>query len=202
MNSTLMWLLELSKFYKRRLLFALRRGGYTYFEWAGVGFQCGVCINSLPKHDFTFASHFMKMEPPKGKKPSQQHQWLSGEIPQHMRKSPPELLTGGNCVTVSQQEMETKLPSSQAEFNTISSNRSHLTRPSKYECDSNFKHHWLCNLLKITSTIDPDTLQNVPLHSCFAMDPRRRVMTRKVCKTTWEVLDGWRLWATMVTRVS
>jgi hypothetical protein len=132
----------------------------------GVGFQCGVCFNSLPKLDFTFASHFMTMEPSERKKPSQQHQRLSGEIPQHMRKSPPELLTGENCATVSQEEMETKLPSSKTDFNTMSWNR-HLTEPSKYEGDS--KHCWLCNLLKITSTIDPDTLQNAHLRSCFAI---------------------------------
>jgi hypothetical protein len=37
-----------------------------------------------------------------------------------MRKSPPELLTGENSATFSQEEMETKLPSSQADFDTIS----------------------------------------------------------------------------------
>jgi len=63
------------------------------------------------------------MEPPEGKKPSQQHQHLSGEIPQHMRKSPPELLTGENCATVSQSQMEPKMPSSQADFKTTSLNR-------------------------------------------------------------------------------
>ena len=137
----------------------------------------------------------MAIEPPEGKKPSQQHQGMSGEIPEHMRKSPPELVTGENCATVSQPEMETKLSSSQADFNTISWNRSHLTEPSKYDGDS--KHHWLFILLKITSTIDLDTLQNVPLHSCFAIvdkeskltDPWRRGIIRKVHKATWEVLD-------------
>jgi hypothetical protein len=47
---------------------------YTYFGLGGVGFQCGVCVNSLPKLDFTFASRFMTMEPPEGKKPKQENQ--------------------------------------------------------------------------------------------------------------------------------
>jgi hypothetical protein len=113
--------------------------------------------------------------------------------------------------------MDTKLPSSQAGIKTISLKsdniaggqssptaadvdngegdvdsffKSHLTEPSKYEANSTYR--WLFNLLKITSTIDPDTLQNAPLHSCFPVvdkESKLAVIIRNVHKTTWEVLD-------------
>ena len=39
------------------------KGGYSYFGWKGVDFQCGVCFRSLPKIDLSFASHFLSLVP-------------------------------------------------------------------------------------------------------------------------------------------
>ena len=94
--------------------------------------------------------------------------------------------------------METKLPSSQADLKTISLQSDNIAgdQPSPTTAEDNngeddvdkffSKSHVLLNHLSmkltphtigclisyklhVTSTIDPDTLQNVPLCSCFAI---------------------------------
>jgi hypothetical protein len=73
--------------------------------------------------------------------------------------------------------------------------KSCLVGPSQYE--TGCIHRWLFILLKCATSSEIDTLQEAPLHSCFAIidkeskltDPWRRVIIRKVRKTTWEVLD-------------
>jgi len=61
---------------KVKVLVANRR----YFGWKGVGFQCGVCYESVPTHiTLTICSCLMRKDPP-----------------ELMRKDPHELLTGNN----------------------------------------------------------------------------------------------------------
>ena len=58
-------------------------------------------------------------------------------------------------------------------------------------------HCLLFILLKCKTPTDIETLQEAPLHTCFSIldkeskltDPWRRVIIRKVRKSTWEVLD-------------
>jgi hypothetical protein len=52
-------------------------GNSRYFGLKGLGFQCGVCYNSVPTNiTLTLCSYLTRKEPPEG-----------------MRKDPPELLT-------------------------------------------------------------------------------------------------------------
>ncbi len=171
------------------------KGGYSYFGWKGVGFQCGVCFSSLPKIDLSFASRFLSLVPsmnPKlplslgqGQPPTD-----TVESHQHMRKSPPELLFTNQSVTVSKSQVDID----DGDDNKLFS-KSHLLVPSKYE--ENCTHRWLFLLLKCYTTPNPTILQNAPLRTCFAVvdkenlltDPWRRVLIRKVQKETWEVLD-------------
>ena len=70
-----------------------------------------------------------------------------------------------------------------------------LVGPSQYASDC--MHCWLCILLKCETPPDIETLQEAPLRICFSIldkeskltDPWRRVILRKVRKSTWEVLD-------------
>ena len=167
--------------------------GPTYFGWKGVGFQVGVCFNKPPLLDLSFASRFLSM-----------HQSMS-EVPHHMRKSPPERLLANHSATqsqdmsVAQNKDESISPDKQQDMPDQEDNmlfcKSCVVGPSKYETDS--IHHWLFILLKCATPTDMETLQNAPLRSCFSIvdkeskltDPWRRVILRKVRKSTWEVLD-------------
>ena len=167
--------------------------GPTYFGWKGVGFQVGVCFNKPPLLDLSFASRFLSM-----------HQSMS-EVPHHMRKSPPEWLLANHSATqpqdmsVAQNKDESISPDKQQDMPDQEDNmlfcKSCVVGPSKYETDC--IHRWLFILLKCATPTDMETLQNAPLRSCFSIvdkeskltDPWRRVILRKVRKSTWEVLD-------------
>ena len=134
----------------------------TSFGWKGVGFQCGVCFNSMLSHiSFTVCRELMmEMEPPKS-----------------MRKSPPELLNKdqleqSQCLVTDKAMKTTNLPNdtnderNQTDDDEQTFHPTFLTSPSPYLNDSH--HRWLSILLKTTTPPNPVTLNDASLRSCFA----------------------------------
>ena len=120
----------------------------------------GICFNAVPSHvSFTVNNHLLS---------------VNQEPPENTRKSPPESLLS---------------PSNQPFLPSM------LSQISKYIDD--VRHPWLSILLKIKVPTDASVLGNARIRQCFSIldkestmtDPWRRVVIRKVRKTTWEVLD-------------
>jgi hypothetical protein len=157
----------------------VRKGSQTYFGWLGVGIQCGICFNAIPRLDYTLANSLMD----------------GMEVPPAMRKSPPELLTAGRTGDVT---LPSTLATSTSQSNPdgdVDFKPSHLTSVPEYGED--IHHRWLSILLKTESPVNPAVLKEASLRSCFAIvvklhnvsDPWTRVIGRKVRKNTWEILD-------------
>ncbi len=86
------------------------------------------------------------------------------EPPKSMRKSPPELLNKDDTNDVNKDDTNDERNQSDDDDQTF--HPMFITTTSLYLND--IHHRWLSILLKTTTPINPVTLNDASLHSCFA----------------------------------
>ena len=162
----------------KRLVWVGRKETKTgsVFAWTHLGRHVAPIFSAtVPSHiSLTFVNYIMQITP------------QASIHPASMRKDPPEKLS----------QLSTKTT---PELQTSDDNTPFVSKlvPSSLPYMEDIQHRWLRILVKATSPPDVSTLMAAGIRTCVSVThqgnemtgPVRRVVIRKVRKTTWEILD-------------
>ena len=185
-------------------------GGRPYFGWKGVGYQCGICFNSVPSHVNLLTCMSLMMVNNLDAPTNEPLMLLNGDTSEEQTNAETH---EENKTHEDDNKKPSRLGDTEQSPHTSEENTCRDTDGDKpflftaYDDDSSSdqkvgefsgRHRWLNMLCQISEPITAVQLSEAKLRSCFAIvdkptnslsTPWRRVILRKITKRDWEVLD-------------